>query len=137
MDSPNEPDSPISRSSESPPPEDLVSETQAVQDLSFLRDNASNNGKRRFTGGPSSGPSFSAKNRRREEGPARRSTNINAWQAEGIPRLQKDDLVDISLVERIRAGMTYTPLHSEHLVMKDVCVDWGDPFDNSDVINKS
>ncbi|KAI0795272.1 hypothetical protein BC629DRAFT_1592769 [Irpex lacteus] len=120
MDSPPDPGSPISNSSgDSPPPEDvLMSESVATQE-SFFGSPAAlgpSNGKRRQPPtGFSAGPAYGAKTRRREEGlPNRRSGP--QWAAggerEGGIRLQKDELIDGQLVERIRN-------------------DWGDPFDES------
>lgn len=60
-------------------------------------------GKRRLQG--SSGSGSNAKSRRREEGPSRRQTgagNVN-W-SQDYARPQRDELLDVQLVDRIRTG---------------------------------
>ncbi|KAI0087060.1 hypothetical protein BDY19DRAFT_324997 [Irpex rosettiformis] len=124
MESPIDPGSPISNSSgESPPPEDiLMAESAPTQEAFFdapLRDNflGPSNGKRRQppTGFPP-GPSYSVKNRRREESSSGRRGGhqwaVSGERESGNTRLQKDELIDTQLVERLRH-------------------DWGDPFDES------
>ena len=53
-----------------------------------------------------SGPSYSAKTRRREEGSGRRGGPQWAVSSEreSSTRLQKDELIDVQLVERLRHG---------------------------------
>lgn len=138
--------SPASTSSDDEVQEDtmIISESTQNPELLFgthTRDAPSGSGsvkRRQPPGGFPPGPSYSAKNRRREEGPVRRTTGNSQWAGgdgrEG-GRTQKEELVDVSIVERLREGKRLIYMRILHL--KDTRLEWGDPFDDAFVKSNS
>lgn len=144
MDTPIDHGSPASISSEDAPQDDmiLIESSQTQENMFSSRDGAFGSGsakRRQPPGGYPAGPSFSAKNRRREEVPARRTTGGSQWSApepRESGRNQKEELVDVQLVERLREGEVI--LYQRHAYVSPIlAVDWGDPFDDSFVKSAS
>ena len=105
MDSPD-PGSPAS-SSDSPLPEDVPGYPHESQLFlsSSSRDAypSGSSGKRRLQ--MSSGAGSSAKSRRREDQPSRRQAgSVNMYTQPEYGRPQRDELVDVQLVDKIKAG---------------------------------
>jgi hypothetical protein len=111
MDSPTDPGSPVSNSSADSPLEEMtISESvAATQDAALYSSQTAStagpsSGKRRQPpGGFSAGPSSSAKARRKEEGLSKRPAG-SQYLGERDGGRQKDELVDMALVERLRNG---------------------------------
>jgi hypothetical protein len=111
MDSPTDPGSPASNSSADSPSEEMtISESvAATQDAALYSSQTAStagpsSGKRRQPpGGFSAGPLSSAKARRKEEGLSKRPAG-SQYLGERDGGRQKDELVDMALVERLRNG---------------------------------
>lgn len=145
MDSPTDHESPISNSSDDVPQDDMIISESTLQhtELAFgmpTRDppSGSSSVKRRQPPGGFPPQSYSTKNRRREEGPVRRTTGSSQWpggENRESGRTQKEELVDVHIVERLREGKRFSfyPRHN----LKLFVLEWGDPFDDTFVKSAS